>query len=161
MIFEDPKFWVAVSFVGFVALTFKPIKRALLSALDNRVAKIKRELEEAIKLKEDAEKALSYYQNNMKRAEDEVAKIMEHAKREAEQITENARHELEESLKKRTQIAEQRIVQAEAAALKDIRDNAIDITISAARSLIIENMGREVAEEIVRSAIADMGRKFH
>ena len=87
--------------------------------------------------------------------------ILSHARMEAERITNEARDVLENALNKRTELAMQKITQAEAAVLADLRSNALDITMDAARTLILESMSPEVAEEILSKAFQDIERKLH
>ena len=157
----DEAFFVAISFFIFVALVAKPMARFIRSGLDTRAAKIQKELDEAIELKEEAQALLASYQRKYKKALEEADDIIAHAKKEARRMIEVAKGELEDSLDKRTQMAEQKIAQAEARVIQEIQDNAVDVTISAARTLIVENLSNEAAEELLGVAIADVDRKFH
>lgn len=157
----DEKFFVAAAFFTFVALVFKPARKFILDAVDARILKVKHELEEAARLKDEAKALLAKFEQEQSRSLEEVQAILSHARTEAERLTAETRNNLEQTLAKRTEIALQKIAQAEAAVLTDLRANALDITMDAARTLILENMSPDVAEEILSSAFRDIERKLH
>ncbi len=155
-------FWVGIAFFMFVGLLWKfKIFNFVGSSLDNRAEKIKEELDEARKLKEEAQALLASYQRKHRKASEEAEDIVKHATKEADLLVKEAKKRLEEEIEKRTNIAEEKISQAEAAALQQIRDNAVDITINAARSLIVEHLDDADSGQLLEAAIDDMGRKFH
>ncbi len=160
-IVQNPAFVVAIAFVVFVALVARPLGRIIRRGLDTRSSSIGKDLAEAARLKEEAQLLLNSYQRRQKQAIDEAEEIVEHARAESQRIIANTRKTVEEELSRRTALAVQKIAQAEASAIKDIRDNAVDITVSAARTLIVENLSQEAVEVLVTKAISDIGRKFH
>lgn len=157
----DEKFFIAVAFLVFVALVFKGGKRMIVAAVDARILKVKSELEEAARLKKEAQTLLEKYEHEQSRSLEEVQHILAHARQEAERITKEARELLEYALNKRTELAMQKIAQAESAVTADLRSNALDITMDAARILILESMSTDVAEEILSKAFQDIDRKLH
>ena len=157
----DPTFWLAVSFIIFVLLARKPVGNLIAASLDSRAERIRKELDEALRLKEEAQAILAEYERNFKNASFEVESILNNAKEEAERITRNAKENLERDIKRRTDIAEQKIAQAEAAVIRQLRDNAVDITTGAAKVLIMEHLQKEAAEELINAAVMDLGRKLH
>ncbi len=154
-------FFVAVSFVLFTLLMFKPAKSFIIKSLDNKILRIKSELNEAMRIREEAERLLQQYKEKTKNAEEEATEIIRHAEKQAEEIISTAKADLEFTVKKTTELATQRISQAEANALKEIKDNAIDITVGAAKALIMEHLSKEAAEELLFNAINEIERKFH
>ena len=157
----DESFWVAAAFAIFVALVASPISRFITSALDKRAARIKQELDEAVRLKEEAQALLAEYQRKQKRCLEEADEIIDHARGEAERIVSSTKARLEEELARRTEVALQKIAQTEARVVEEIRDNAVDITISTARRVLADNLGADAAEEIVGKAISGMDQKLH
>lgn len=157
----DEKFFVALSFVTFIVLAFKPIKAAILKAIDSRIVKVKTDLEEAARLKDEAQALLNKFEKEHRRSLEEVQGILAHAREEAERVNKEAKEILEFALGKRTELAMQKIAQAEANVLTDLKSNALDITMDAARTLILENLSKEAAEEILSSAISDIDKKLH
>lgn len=157
----DVTFWVAMAFVVFFALLGKKLMTIILSGLDGRSARIAKELEEATRLKEEAKSILALYQRKHHRMMEEADEMLAHAREEAGRIVEQSKAKLDEELNKRTEMALQRIATMEARVMQDIRDQAVDITVSAARRLIMDNLGRDMAEEIISSAITNVQRRFN
>ena len=141
MNFAEPETWVAVAFVMFVALLiYLKVPAKLAVMLDERSAKIAKELDEARKLRKEAQDLLADYQKKRLEAEKTAADIIEQAKREAEAYVNESRAKLSETLERRTRQAEQKIAQAETAAIKEVRATATDVAIAAATQLAGEAM---------------------
>ena len=154
-------FWAGVAFVIFVVLAYRPGKRILTGALDERIAKIREEIEEAQRLREEAQSALASYQRRQREALQEAEKIIEHAREETERSRARAEAELEESIKRREQQAADKIAQAEAAALDDIRNRAVELAIGATAKLLEEKLAGKAGEKSVSDAIKDLSDKLH
>jgi F-type H+-transporting ATPase subunit b len=157
--FSEPEFWVAVAFVVFVVAVFKPAAAAINGALDARAAKIRADLDQAAKLR--AEALLADYEKRRAAADKEAAAIVAHAKAEAERMAAEAQSELETALKRREQLALQRIAQAEASALGEVRAAAVDAAIKAAAKLIADKMDATTAGGLVDRAIADLPKRLN
>ena len=157
----NESFWVGLSFILFVAAVYKPASKFILNALDGRHKRIQAELDEALRLKEEAQSLLSTYERNQKDMTTQASEIVSHAEKEAIRITEEAKQSLETSLNKRVELSMQKIAAYETAVMQEIRNNAIDIAISTVRSIIMENMHGEVAEALVSKAVADMDKKLN
>jgi F-type H+-transporting ATPase subunit b len=160
-ILHSPEFWVAVAFVIFVAVAFKKVRDGLNSALDGRSARIKAQLDEAQSLREDAQALLAEYQRKQRGAGDEAKAFVEHAKLEAARSREQAQEDLEKAIQRREQQALEKIEQAEAAALKEVRDQAVDLAIAATAQLLSESAAAEKGEALVDDAIAELPEKLH
>jgi F-type H+-transporting ATPase subunit b len=158
---EDPTFWVAVAFVIFVAAAFKKVRDGLNSALDGRAARIKAQLDEARQLREEAQAALAEYQRKVRDAAAEAKAIVDHARVEAERLRERARADQEHALKRREQLAIEKIAQAEAEALKQVRNLAVDLAVAATARLLAENMGKDQAGRLINEAIQELPDKLH
>jgi F-type H+-transporting ATPase subunit b len=156
-----PEFWVAIAFFVFVASVYKPVSKVLLNSLDMRAEKIKNELGEALRLKEEAQALLASYQRKQKEVIEESENILKEAESEAKRIAKEAEAELEVALNKRVEIAMQKIAAYEAAVIQQVKNNSVDIAISTVRSMVIDNINKEAAENLVGQAIADMGKKLH
>lgn len=154
-------FWVGLSFILFVAAIFKPASKFILGALDGRTLRIQTELDEALRLKEEAQSLLSNYERNQKEMSAQASEIISHAEKEAARITEESTKALEDSLNKRVELSMQKIAAYEANVMQEIRNNAIDIAISTVRSIVMENMQGDVAEKLVSEAVADMDKKLN
>ncbi len=158
---NSPEFWVAVAFVIFVAAVFKKVRDALNSALDGRSARIKAQLDEAQSLREDAQALLAEYQRKQRGAGKEAKAFVEHAKAEAERSREQAQADLEKAIQRREEQALEKIEQAEAAALKEVRDQAVDLAIAATAQLLSESVAAQKGEALVDDAIAELPEKLH
>jgi F-type H+-transporting ATPase subunit b len=160
--FEDPTFWVAVAFVIFFAIIFwLKVHKALFAGLDKRIARIKNELDEAQSLREEAQKTLAEYKRKQRDALAEAEKIVEHAKEEAARLRKAAEKDLEQSLARRAQQAEEKIQQAEAAAVKEVRDRAVDLAIAATGRLLAEHVDEKRAEALIQDSISELSSKLN
>lgn len=158
---HDPTFWVAVAFVIFIALVAKPIAKALPKALDSRAEKIRADLEEAERLKTEAQDLLAQYQRKQRDAQREAEEIVAHARQEADRLAEEARVKMEQRLARREQLTIERILRAEAQALADVRARAVDIAVDATRRVLADALPAAKADSLIDSAIKDLPGKLH
>ena len=158
---EDPTFWVAVAFICFVVLAARPVSRALTSALDARSNRIRTEIEEAQALREEAQKTVAEFQRKQRDALKVAEQILDHAKIEAKRLRERAERDLETALQRREQAALDKIAQAEAQALQEVRDQAIEVALVATAKLISENLGPDRSGEMIDRAIRNLSGKLH
>ena len=135
----DATFFALVALVIFLLIAAKAgAFRTLTSGLDNRAERIRKELEHATQLRKDAEALLAEYKQKRLDAEKEAASIISAAKSDAEEFAAETRRKLTESLERRSKQAEQKIAQAEAAAVKEVRNVATDLAIAASHHLAAE-----------------------
>lgn len=156
MFYEDPRFWVAIAFVAFFVLFGKKIGKALGKALDGRAGRIRSELDEARRLREEAEALLASYKEKYAKVESEASNILSHARDEANTLVAQTQDELKQLLAARTRMAEEKIAQAEKQALDDVREHLADIALAAAHSLIAENVNRLNEDVPVQAAVQDL-----
>ena len=136
---REPETWVAVAFVLFIGLgIYLKVPAMLAKMLDERADKIGKELAEAKKLREEAQALLAEYQKKRAEAEKDAANIVAQAKIEAESYSVETRKKLAETIERRTKQAAQKIAQAEAAAVKEVRTTATEAAIAAASKLVGE-----------------------
>ena len=153
---QDATFWVALAFVIFVALSFKKISALIVSGLDQRGAKIRQELDEAQRLREDAERVLAECQKRQLEAEAEAEKILAYAREEAARVLQRAEEDVQGAVKRREAQAVDRIAQAEASALAEVRNVAVDIAITASRRLFEERVGRNDPDPLIDRSLKSM-----
>lgn len=159
---HDPLFWVALSFVVFVGLVlYYGVPAIVTKALDDRADAIRKELDEARKLREEAQALLSDYQRKAREAENEAKSIIEQAKIEAEALATDSRKALVESLERRSKIAEDKIARAEAQALSEVRSTAIETAIAAAHEILKTRASGPTGEALVSSSINDLKGKLN
>ena len=152
--FHDPEFWVLIAFVVFIAAVGKKAWAMITGMLDGRAAAIKSELERAVALREEAQTLLAGYQRQQRDAVKETEVIVEQAKQTARIETEQAKADLESALERRGKSAADKIAQAKARALEQIRANVVDVTIAATRRVIAESMDDARSDALVDEAIA-------
>lgn len=159
---STPEFWVAVSFVLFVLLMLKfGVPGMLATALDKRADDIRSELEEAQKLREEAQAVLADYQRKRRDAESEASDIITLAKEEAERLAAETRVKLEESLERRLKMAELKISQAEIQAEQDVRAITAEAAIKAAETVIAAKMSPSAQADLVAASIKELKSKFN
>lgn len=156
-----PELWLVLALVALILIAFRPAKRAILGALDDRAGKIRDELEEAQRLREEAQAALANFQRRQRDALGEADEIIAHAKAEAERLREHAVADLEETLRRRETMAMDRIAQAESAAVAEVRGVAVDVAISAARDIIGSQLEKAKSDALVDEAIKDLPNRLH
>jgi F-type H+-transporting ATPase subunit b len=159
-LFTDPEFWVLVAAAIFVAVVWKPAKKSLIGSLDARAARIRAELDEAKKLRDEAEQLLAQYQQKGREAAAEAEAIVAHAREEAERIAAQSARDLDEALARRQRLAEERIAQAEQKALDEIRAVAIDVAIGAAREVVASQIDEERGAALLDAAIAALPQRL-
>ena len=151
----EAEFWVAVAFVIFVGvLGYFGTHKLLLKSIDERRERIKAELDDARRLKAEAEALLATYQGKQQEAEQEAQAIIANAKTEAERLAAEAK--IEEFVVRRTKMAENKIAQAEAQALSDVRSAAAEAAVAAAETLLAHSVKDKVADALIAKGIADL-----
>ena len=159
---HTPEFWVAVSFFGFVALLLKYRVPSLIGkALDQRADVIRKQLDEARRLRTEAQALLDEYRRKHGEAQQEADAIVAEARKEAESIAAETRKGLSESLERRTRLAEEKIARAEAQAVSDVRAAAVDAAIAASESLIGTRLTPQTGASLVDKGIAELGSKLN
>ena len=160
--FYEAEFWVAVAFVLLMAVFgYFGIHRTVLKALDNRAARIKAELDEARRLKDDAAKLLAEYKARHAKAEGEAQEIIASAKAEAERIASEAKVKMEDFVARRTKTAESKIALAEAQALADVRAAAADAAVTAASTVLSQSVKGPLADDLLAKGIDEVRQKLN
>ena len=158
----EAEFWVAVSFVIFVGvLGYFGVHKLLLKSIDDRRGRIKAELEEARRLKAEAEALFATYQRKQQEAEQDAQAIVASAKAEAERLAAEAEVKIEEFVGRRTKMAESKIAQAEAQALADVRSAAAEAAVAAAERILTHTVKDKVADDLIAKGIADLKSKLN
>lgn len=159
--YADAHFWVNVAFLLVIGLAWRPVARAIAAALDARSAKIKARIDEALRLREEAQELLATYQRKQRDALREAEEIIAHARAEADRLSKQAAEDLEQQLKRREQTALERIAQAEAQALKEVQNAAVDVAIAAASRVIGETLSPNQRGTLVDNAIKALPGTLH
>lgn len=159
-LFGDPEFWIAVAAAVFIVVVWRPARRALAGSLDARAARIRGELDEAHRLREEAEQLLAGYRQKEREAAAEAQAIIGQAREEAERIKAQAARDLELAVARRQRLAVERIAQAEAKAVGELRAVAVDIAIAAARDIIAAEIGGERGGALIDEAITALPQRL-
>jgi F-type H+-transporting ATPase subunit b len=160
--FAEPEFWVAVAFFILMGVfAYLGVHRTVLTTLDHRRDRIKAELDDARRIKEEAAKVLEQYKARRASAEREAEEIIAGAKAEAERIASEAKTKMEDFVARRTKTAENKIALAEAQALADVRAAAADAAIAAASTILSQSVKGEVADDLLAKGIQDVRTKLN
>ncbi len=158
----EAEFWVALGFIFFLGLLgYVGVHKKLAKSLDDRADRIRAELDEARKLREDAAQLLADYQRKRHEAEGEAQGIIAGAQAEAERMAADAKAKVEEFIARRTKMAETKIAQAEAQATADVRAAAADAAISAAEKILAQETKGKLGDELIAKGIADLGKRLN
>ncbi|MEZ5852974.1 MAG: F0F1 ATP synthase subunit B [Hyphomicrobiaceae bacterium] len=151
------EFWVLIAFLIFVGLlVYLKVPGTLTKGLDDRAESIRKELDEARRLRQEAQDLLTEYQQKQKQAEMEAKAIVEEAQREADAIKTEGARQLKEQLERRARLAEEKIARAEAQAVAEVRGTAIELATAAAERVLAERAKGEVGQTLVDQAIRDL-----
>ncbi len=155
-------FVVLLGFVVFIAVLFYfKVPGMIGGALDNRAEGIKSELDEARALHEEARSLLASYERKQREVQTQADAIVAAAKEDAARAAEQAKVDLENSIARRLAAAQDQIASAEASAVKEVRDQAISVAVSAASAVLAKQMSAAQANKLIDASIADVGTKLH
>ncbi len=158
----NTNFVVLISFLIFVAvLLWLKVPRILAGLLDKRAETIRSELDEARSLREEAQALLASFEKKQKDMTEQAARIVAQAKEEASRAAESAREDIAHSVTRRLAAAEDQIKGAEARALREVRDQAINVAVSAAREIIAGKITTAESNRLIDEAITTAGEKLH
>ncbi|MBZ0164705.1 MAG: F0F1 ATP synthase subunit B [Notoacmeibacter sp.] len=154
--------WATVALVIFLGIfVYLRVPGMIGRSLDDRAERIRKELDDARKLREDAQQALAECQRARKEAEQAAADMVAAAKQEADALKAEARQKSEEFVARRTAMAEQKIAQAERDAINDVRARAVDIAVEAARSLLGTKVDEKAAGELFRKSLDEVRTRMN
>ena len=154
--------WVAFAFIAFLGLlAYLGAHRKIIEALDSRQGRIRAELDEARRLREEAQALLAEFERKGREVEGEAAAIIASAKEEAGRLAVEAKARMEDFVARRTKMAEAKIVQAEAQAVADVRSAAADVAAAAAEKILTAAAKGKVAEDLLARGIEDVKNKFN
>lgn len=158
----NTNFVVLISFILFIlVLLFFKVPSMLTTQLDARADTIRGELEEARKLREEAQELRASFERKKAEVQEQAERIVEKAKADAQLAAEQAKVDLETSIARRMRAAEDQIASAEAGAVREVRDQAIEVAVEAARGLIGENLAKADANALIDASIDSVGSRLH
>lgn len=155
-------FIVLISFFLFIGVLFYfGVPKLLGKMLDDRAQGIQSELDEARSLREEAQTLLASYERKQMEVQEHADRIVASAKEDAARAAEDAKAELARSIERRIAAAEDQISSAEAAAVREVRDQAIAVAVAAASDVIARQMNADTAGKLIDEAIAEVETKLH
>ncbi|CAH0339707.1 F0F1 ATP synthase subunit B [Rhizobium sp. CECT 9324] len=158
----DATFFALVGLVlFFVLLAYLKVPGMMATSLDARADKIRDELAEAKRLREEAQHLLAEYQRKRKEAEAEAAAIVAAAEREAAALTAEAKQKTAEFIARRNALSEQKIKQAETEAVNAVRVAAVDLAIAAAEKVLAKKTDGAVQDTLFKSAVGQVKARLN
>ena len=158
----DATFWATVALFIFLAIVvYIGVPGMIGKSLDARSERIRNELEEARRLREEAQTLLADYQRRRKEAEQEAADIVAAARREAETLVVEAKARTDEYVARRSALAEQKIAQAERDAVAEVRSSAVDIAVEAAGRLLADKVDSKADAALFKSALGEVKARLN
>ena len=157
-LFQNPLFFYGIAFVIFLTLAFKFGRAPLLGWLDSEILKIRNELDQARKLRAEADALLADYKKKQAAALAEAEAIVTHAKEEAARLRAQAASDLKESLAKQEQQAAARIRLAETEALEQVRNAIVDAAMKMARENLSGRLDGAASAKLTEQAIAEFSK---
>ena len=160
--FHDPTFWVAIAYLLFIALlVFFKLPSTIADALDSRAVKIKNDLDEAEDLLKKAQDLLATYQKKQRDAADDAMAIKLSAEKEAERLTVEGEERLIALLQRREELIIERIAQAEAKALSDLKARTADIAMDATQEILATMVSPSKSDEMLNEAISSLSKRLN
>jgi F-type H+-transporting ATPase subunit b len=154
--------WVAIAFLCFLGLlVYLGAHRKIIEGIDRRQGRIKSELEQARRLRDEAQALLGEFERKARDAETEAQAIIAGARAEAERLATEAKSRAEDFVARRTKMAETKIAQAEAQALAEVRSAAADAAVAAAEKILSTATKGKIADDLVARGIADLRKSFN
>ena len=159
---NDSHFVVALSFFLFIGLlAYLGVHKFLIKALDDRSDRIRDELDEARRLREEAQATFAEFERRSREVQSLADEIVAHAKVESEKAAVIARAELAASIERRMKSANEQIAMAEANAVREVKDKAVQVAIAAAAEVMASRMTDQKASALIDDAIRNVGEKLH
>ncbi|MDC3177959.1 hypothetical protein OBA41_01445 [Pelagibacteraceae bacterium] len=153
--FADPQFWVAVSFILFIAAIFNPVRKILSSSLDAQIKDIKNKIDEVENLRNEAQKAL----DELKEREAKVKKEIQNLKLESEKKIVNLKKistsKLNDQIEKRKILAENKIEQLVRDTNNSIKNYISSVAIEATRNILLQNLSKDKKSTLIEESIAE------
>ena len=160
-IFQNTNYWVLFSFILFAFTAYKLGKDRVLGILDEKIEKIRKELETAETLRVEAQEMLAQYQRKQREAQTEADRIIRSAQEEAEKLREKAEADMQTLVMRREAWLEERLQRMEADALEDIQNKTSNLALEAATKALKANMNEKLHNALVKQTLENLPQKFH
>jgi len=156
-----PEMWVAAGLLIFILLIiFLKVPKMAAGALDAKTQQIQSDLDEAARIRAEAEAMLATLKAEREAAEAQARDMIANAHEEAKRLEAQAKVKLEETIKRREQMAERRIALAETQAAAEVKAAAADLAAQAAEAVLAQRLAGQISDPLVDKAIAGMAGKL-
>ena len=153
--FSDPQFWVAVSFILFIAAIFNPVRKILTSSLDAQIKDIKNKIDEVENLKNEAQRALDDLKNRETKVEKEIQNLNLESEKRIAELKDISTSKLTDQIEKRKLLAENKIEQLVRDTNNSIKNYISSVAIEATRNILIQNLSKDKKSTLIEESITE------
>ena len=153
--FADPQFWVAVSFILFIAAIFNPVRKILASSLDAQINDIKNKIDEVENLKNEAQKALDELKDRETKVEKEIQNLKLESEKRIAELKNMSTSKLTDQIEKRKILAENKIEQLVRDTNNSIKNYISSVAIEATRNILLQNLSKDKKSALIEESITE------
>ena len=153
--FSDPQFWVAVSFILFIAAIFNPVRKILTSSLDAQIKDIKNKIDEVENLKNEAQKALDELRERESKVEKEIQNLNLESEKKIAELNDISATKLTDQIEKRKILAENKIEQLVRDTNNSIKNYISSVAIEATRNILLQNLSKDKKSSLIKESITE------
>ena len=153
--FSDPQFWVAVSFILFIAAIFNPVRKILTSSLDAQINDIKNKLDDAENIKNEAQKALDELKEREAKVEKEIQNLKLESEKRIVAFKDRSASKLTDQIEKRKILAENKIEQLIRDTNNSIKNYISNVAIEATRNILLQNLSKDKKSDLIEESITE------
>ena len=153
--FSDPQFWVAVSFILFIAAIFNPVRKILTSSLDAQIKDIKNKIDEVENLKNEAQKALDELKDRETKVEKEIQNLNLESEKRIAELKDISTTKLTDQIEKRKILAENKIEQLVRDTNNSIKNYISSVAIEATKNILIQNLNKDKKSALIEESITE------
>ena len=154
--FSDPQFWVAVSFILFIAAIFNPVRRILTSSLDAQISDIKNKIDEVENIKNEAQKALDELKDRETKVEKEIENLKLESEKRIADLKNISTKKLMDQIEKRKVLAENKIDQLIRDTNNSLKNYISSVAIEATRNILLQNLSKDKKSELIEESITEL-----
>ena len=153
--FSDPQFWVAVSFILFIAAIFNPVRKILTSSLDAQINDIKNKLDDVENIKNEAQKALDELKEREAKVEKEIQNLKLESEKKIVAFKDTSASKLTDQIEKRKILAENKIEQLIRDTNNSIKNYIANVAIEATRNILLQNLSKDKKSDLIEESITE------
>ena len=154
--FSDPQFWVAVSFILFIAAIFNPVRKILTSSLDAQINDIKNKIDEVENIKNEAQKALDELKDRETKVEKEIENLKLESEKRIVDLKNISTKKLMDQIEKRKVLAENKIEQLIRDTNNSLKNYISSVAIEATRNILLQNLSKDKKSELIEESITEL-----